>query len=921
MSDFAKVEDEFRAALEARGIIAPAALVADGQIHHLPTHDKPKSKNGRYTLHLDAKPAGYIENMGDGQGSQSWKWGGVSLSVVDLDALNAKIKADGNRRAKAREAAAELAATSAKAQWEAADRDCTGHPYLSRKRVAAYGLRRDGDRLLVPLRNAAGDLRGLQTIFAEKGEDGTDKRFGKGVAVTGCYHSFGKLHADNVVAIVEGFATGASVHAAMGWPVAVAFDCGNLLAVTQALRAKFPDARLVVCCDDDWKQKAKNPGKVKGEEAAGKFGGVAVLPIWPPGFVDRGSDFNDLACQVGADAVRSQLQAALKPTVVDAADDDSVEAPTDDGAMWAPKPFNCSPDRGVTKTGGDQQWVVSRVPLWVAGVRVDSSDDSHALVLRWHRPNGADGFDVRQKTVDRSVVLNSRKIVDLQSGGFPVDTGTAAAVVEYLSACEVAYLQQNARAAAEFVSSVTGWHGSDDWQAPAFLFGRDRFGVNCPYFEAVNPALSKWVGRYSTSGSADVQLRTLQRVIDHSPDLATVIAVALGSPLLRVLGAQPFVLDICSGTSQGKTKALRVAASVGGSPDAVLSWDSTPYALELHVNAMRGLSVCIDETQRAKPDQVQKTVYDLTTTNGRMRGEKAGGVRATSQFESLVIATGEQSIADFGDAAGARARILTLWGPPWGIGSAHERHSDATAAFQRDVIDRLGDHHGHAGRIFAGYVAGLTTEERRGLRSRYRALCNAVAADVEVQSPGHPVGSRLAEYGAFLRLVGEVAEQVLGLQARKGWVTAERWSDMLSRGRGADVATAAMDRLTQWALMRSVQLLDHPDHDKVSRDLIGVWSTSPVGKPRLAVVVSAANDMLKSAGFQIGAVSSAWAELRWVEGGSGSKVSKVVSMSGGKVRAYVLTDAALSKFLWAEASPTTKGAQVVQPPPDDEEMF
>ena len=65
VSDFAKVEDEFRAALEARGIMAPAALVADGQIHHLPTHDKPKTKNGRYTLHLDAKPAGYIENMGD----------------------------------------------------------------------------------------------------------------------------------------------------------------------------------------------------------------------------------------------------------------------------------------------------------------------------------------------------------------------------------------------------------------------------------------------------------------------------------------------------------------------------------------------------------------------------------------------------------------------------------------------------------------------------------------------------------------------------------------------------------------------------------------------------------------------------------------------------------------------------------------
>jgi hypothetical protein len=528
---------------------------------------------------------------------------------------------------------------------------------------------------------------------------------------------------------------------------------------------------------------------------------------------------------------------------------------------------------------------------------------------------------VRQKTVDRSVVLNSRKIVDLQSGGFPVDTGTAAAVVEYLSACEVAYLQQNARAAAEFVSSVTGWHGSDDWQAPAFLFGRDRFGVNCPYFEAVNPALSKWVGRYSTSGSADVQLRTLQRVIDHSPDLATVIAVAMGSPLLRVLGAQPFVLDICSGTSQGKTKALRVAASVGGSPDALLSWDSTPYALELHVNAVRGLSVCIDETQRAKVEAVQKTVYDLTTDTGKMRGAQAGGVRATSRYESLVVSTGEQSISDFGEAGGARARVLTMWGPPWSRGSAAQRVSDATAAFQRDVIDTLTDNHGHAGRIFAGYVAGLTTEERRDLRARYRTLCNAASAEVEATSPGHPIGSRLAEYVAFLRVVGEVADQVLGLRARDGWLTAERWSDMMQRSRPADVATAAMARLVDWSLSRSLQLAGHPDSDKALRDLIGVWYSSPTNRPRLAVVVSVANDALKSAGFQIGAVTSAWAERGWVEGASGSKVSKTVAMSGGRVRAYVLTEAALSKFLWADDPPTVKGAQVVQPPPDDDEMF
>jgi putative DNA primase/helicase len=920
MTNLQTVEDAFRAAMQARGIIAPASLVADGKIHRCPTEDKPKARNGRYLLHLDERPSGWFDNLADGQGGTTWRFEGPALAGGDLDALNAKIAKDRSKREAERVAAADAAAAGAAATWEAASTDCAGHPYLTRKAVAAYGLRRDGDRLFVPLRNSAGELRGLQTIFAAKLADGTDKRFGKGVAVPGCYHSIGRPHADNVIAVVEGYATGATVHEATGWPVAVAFDCGNLLPVTKALRAKYPDARLVVCGDDDWKQKSKNPGKVKAEEAAGQCNGLAVLPRWPDGFEGRGSDWNDLASTHGVAVVRQQLQAGLTPWSVEDVPAEGVEevAPGADG-MWAPLPYLCS-HKGVSRVVEGVPRAVVSVPLWVAGVRIDAIDDSHAVVVRWHRPNG-DGFDLRQRTVDRSVLLNSRKIVDLQSSGFPVDTNTAAAVVEYLHASETAYLQRHERAEAEFVSSATGWHGATDWQAPAFLFGTDRFGVGCPHFESTNAAMTKWVGKHTTSGTLSQHVATLQRVIDHSPDLATIIAVALGSPLLRVVSAPVFVLDICSVTSKGKTKAMQVAASVNGSPDAMLKWDSTPYALELHVNAVRGLSVCIDETQRAKPDQVQKTVYDLTTTNGRMRGEKAGGARNTSQFESLVISTGEQTIADFGDAGGARARILTLWGPPWGRGSAQERFSDAIAAFQRDVIDRLTDHHGHAGRIFAGYVAGLTTDERRGLRARYRALCNAVAADVELQSPGHPVGSRLAEYAAFVRLVGEVAEQVLGLQARSGWLTAERWADMVARGRGADVATSAMQRLVEWALMRSTQLHDHPDHDKVSRDVIGVWYPSPTGKPRLAVVVSAANDMMKAAGFQIGAVASAWSELRWVEGGSGSKVSKVVSLSGGKVRAYVLTDAALSRFVWSDSPTTTKGAQVPQPPPDDPDLW
>ncbi|MBK6657710.1 MAG: hypothetical protein IPG43_05945 [Proteobacteria bacterium] len=46
------------------------------------------------------------------------------------------------------------------------------------------------------------------------------------------------------------------MHAATGYPVAVAFNAGNLAAVTRALRQSHPRARLIVCADDDmdtWK--------------------------------------------------------------------------------------------------------------------------------------------------------------------------------------------------------------------------------------------------------------------------------------------------------------------------------------------------------------------------------------------------------------------------------------------------------------------------------------------------------------------------------------------------------------------------------------------------------------------------------------------------------------------------------------------
>ncbi|AMM23832.1 hypothetical protein AX767_05325 [Variovorax sp. PAMC 28711] len=179
------------------------------------------------------------------------------------------------------------AAVAALIRWTAAS-PVEAHPYLSSKGVRAYGIRVEmNDTLLIPVRDAQGRMHSFQAIAF----DGT-KRFQPGGKVKGCYHAIGQPRGK--LAICEGYATGATLHENTGHAVAIAFNSGNLLAVAQALRAKYPGITLVLCADDDWKTEG-NPGLTAATEATRVVGGLLAVPIFtglPRGEED--TDFNDL---------------------------------------------------------------------------------------------------------------------------------------------------------------------------------------------------------------------------------------------------------------------------------------------------------------------------------------------------------------------------------------------------------------------------------------------------------------------------------------------------------------------------------------------------------------------------------------------------------------------------------------------------
>lgn len=172
------------------------------------------------------------------------------------------------------------------------------------------------DSILVPMVGPDGLLRNLQIIFT----DGKKKRFLTNGPKTGLYHVIGQITADSPIIFCEGYATGASVHMATGYPVVICFDANNIPPVAQHFEG-VSNLKLIAG-DNDWKTaldpKKKNIGLVKAQEGAVVCGGSWCVAEFSEEqkvleqFGEKGpSDFNDLHQVAGLEAVRLQVEGAL----------------------------------------------------------------------------------------------------------------------------------------------------------------------------------------------------------------------------------------------------------------------------------------------------------------------------------------------------------------------------------------------------------------------------------------------------------------------------------------------------------------------------------------------------------------------------------------------------------------------------------
>lgn len=381
--------EQFRDAIRAAGMVPPDHI-EPGRFHRFAGIGKRNGNtSGWCKLFADERGGVFGDYSSDFADHWQAAHEGPAPTPTERAAFRQRIEGARAEAEAARRAEHAEAATRAAATWQAAQPAPADHGYLVRKGIKPHGTRvADDGRIVLPVR-VAGEITSLQFIDADGG-----KRFLPGGRVAGGYYAIGNPDGAAALCIVEGFATGASIHEATVLPVAIAFNAGNLGAVAQAMRQRFPGLPLVVCGDDDYRTEG-NPGTTKAREAACAVGAGVALPCFGDDRPEGGSDFNDVAQARGLDVVREQIRAAIPrpkshdgppdyPEIPD--DDPGADPPSEEAAGVEWTDFYCVlPQAKYLYTPTRELWPPESVSAKLGTKERKRIDKARAVVqMTWH---------------------------------------------------------------------------------------------------------------------------------------------------------------------------------------------------------------------------------------------------------------------------------------------------------------------------------------------------------------------------------------------------------------------------------------------------------------------------------------------------------------------------------------------------------
>jgi uncharacterized protein (DUF927 family) len=314
---------------------------------------------------------------------------------------------------------------------------------------------------------------------------------------------------------------------------------------------------------------------------------------------------------------------------------------------------------------------------WGLLVRFEDPDrQSHQEVIPARTFNG-EGLEASGLLFDRGLKIAPR--------GRPL-------LIEYL---QTANPKQRAR-----ITNRTGWHESGEGGAfvlPDSSFGRSGeqwiFESDCPDSNT-----------YRQRGTLAEWKDGVARRCAGNSRLVFAASLAFASPLLHLVGAESGGFHLRSNSSDGKTMALRVAASVCGSEKYMQRWRATSSGLEALATQYCDAPLLLDELAQLDAREAGEVAYMLANGSGKARAGRTGGTRARSHWRLLFLSSGEiglaQHMAEVGkqSRAGQELRLAEIPADAGkGLGLFEDLHeSNSGAEFAKAIDHATRQHYGTA---------------------------------------------------------------------------------------------------------------------------------------------------------------------------------------------------------------------------------
>lgn len=585
--------------------------------------------------------------------------------------------------------------------------------------------------------------------------------------------------------------------------------------------------------------------------------------------------------------------------------------------------------------GGQQVVPIFPAPLIIIARFKLVHSDKEEVMVGWH----TDG-KWHSLTVDRKVIADTRDIVSLASFGLPITSQDKEFVVKFFREYDRANRDNIPLLS---ISNHMGWQSGQT----AFLWGRHLIseagvsiggsvaqmipaptpGVDTVVFKGANEGDEQVADGLYHHGKLESWLSIANRAVVHPTPLVILLA-ACAPPLLHILGASNFVVETSGTTSTGKTTVLRLAASVWGCPDEreacsfLYSWDMTLVWLERVGAVLHGLPLILDDTKRVfaslPKDQaramVSAVIYAYASGKGRGRGSIQGTQR-TGAFRSVLISSGEQPCAESStDHGGARARVLSLWGPPFGPGEQGQLVKDINMA----VVENFG---------FAGpwMVFHLLRNRDKwpAWKAEYRQAVNHYAN----LATGDNVAGRLGEIFAALEVTAHrLLEALPGLTlARPARETLQGiWSvTVAGAARDADRALAALRDVWDWTAASPAKFFGRHRKDQTGSPVepaggwLGRWDDSPTFD-HIAYLGKPLRDRLEGFGYDAAATIRTWADRGWLLKDSKGRNQRSTRIDEVGVKCYCVPrrvfEVELGLDLTPSSPPTPSSLLAVAPP-------